>query len=187
MYLHEVLGVTSSFCLEWVSEPESNPTPGLHPSDQRSGIHIQVQAHLRDVVGLVLDHCDRASHNIFAGGGSYLQFVQSATSVRHNKVRWGTVKWGMPVYLMGQWGRWASVGEIEGVNAHVESSQVQFKISSYHRVVLICPPLHLILICWMSGLFHSEQSCYGFILARGVQTFGVSGPHWKKSCLGSYI
>ena len=32
-----------------------------------------------------------------------------------------------------------------------------------------------------SGAIHSHS------LARGVQTFGVSGPHWKKSCLGLHI
>ena len=24
-------------------------------------------------------------------------------------------------------------------------------------------------------------------LVRGVQPFGISGPHWKNSCLGPYI
>lgn len=35
--------------------------------------------------GLVLDHCKKASHNLFAGGGLCLQFVKS-TSVKSDKV-----------------------------------------------------------------------------------------------------
>lgn len=57
--------------------------------------HIQV--YLRNIVGLVLDHCSTAS---LTGGRFYLQFVKSTTSLKHNKR--STVKGGVAVYV---WGR----------------------------------------------------------------------------------
>ena len=65
--------------------------PPTHP---RKTIHsFKLQAYLRDIAGLVPDNCNKveyhnqASHNLFAGGGSCLQFVKNAISMKQNKTR----------------------------------------------------------------------------------------------------
>ena len=57
---------------------------------------LQLQAYLRDIASPVSDHCNKASIaiklvNLFAGGGPCLQFVKSATSVKHNKTRYARI------------------------------------------------------------------------------------------------
>lgn len=54
---------------------------------------ILVQAYLRDFVGLIPDHHNKAHHNLFADGGSCLQFAKNTISVKcnnakHNKTRY---------------------------------------------------------------------------------------------------
>lgn len=48
----------------------------------------RLQAYLRDAVDLVPDHCNAASCNPFAGGGSCFQFVKYTTSVKFNTMRY---------------------------------------------------------------------------------------------------
>lgn len=57
---------------------------------------LQLQAYLRDIVGSVSDHCNKASIaiklvNLFAGSGPCLQFIKSATSVKRNKTRYACI------------------------------------------------------------------------------------------------
>ena len=37
------------------------------------------------------------------------------------------------------------------------------------------------------GKSERQMNTFDIHRARGVQPFGISGPHWKKSCLGSHI
>ena len=53
-----------------------------------------IQAYLRDIAVSVLDHHNKMSHSIFAGGGSCLQFVKHTTFEKHNKAKGNK----MPVY-----------------------------------------------------------------------------------------
>ena len=48
---------------------------------------LLLQAYFRDIVGLVPDHHKKVSHNLFAGGGSCLQFVKTATSMKCNEAK----------------------------------------------------------------------------------------------------
>ena len=48
-------------------------------------------------------------------------------------------------------------------------------------------PSRVCLLVWKVGV-SPHALTEGIFLARGVQHFGVSGPHWKKkSCLGPHI
>lgn len=80
------------------------PSYSSHPQK------MLIQAYLGDIAALVPDHrnkastANKASHNPFAGGGSYLQFVKNASIVKSNKMRYAcnvtgrfhktTVTWG---------------------------------------------------------------------------------------------
>lgn len=50
-------------------------------------VDIQVPAYLGDIPGSVLQHPNKPSHNLFADGGSCLQFIKNATSVGHNRAK----------------------------------------------------------------------------------------------------
>lgn len=43
--------------------------------------------YLGDIVGLIPDHGSKVSHNLFAGGGSPLQFINNAPSVKCDKAK----------------------------------------------------------------------------------------------------
>lgn len=63
----------------------------VQPTDQS----FQLQAYLRDTEGSVLDHHNKASYNLFAGGGYCLQFVRNATSER--AIKQSPMKRGEPI------------------------------------------------------------------------------------------
>lgn len=61
--------------------------------DWNKWVGNELQTYLRDIAGLVPDHCkkaqycNRASLNIFAGKVSYLQFIKNATPVKHREAK----------------------------------------------------------------------------------------------------
>ena len=89
------------------------------------------------------------------------------------------------------WGSGQQEG-LEGENEHVAFSWVQHEMSTYPRVIFICPPFHLTLICQMLGLFHSEQRSYRFVglgkteeLLPAIQDLpriSATSKNWRAGC-----
>ena len=80
------------------------------PFQQQQGTSWRAQADLRDIMGSVPDHHNKvgkAGRNLFAGGGSCLQFVKNATPVKLTVARDGfmyiTVHTGEDTRMSDSW------------------------------------------------------------------------------------